>query len=190
MPSIAILGSGNGSNAQAIINAIENGMVDAQIVCIISDVKDAPILKRAHKHNIPSHYIDCSPSPHALRDEAEQSVLALLDSYKAEYIILAGFLRIIKQSLLERFPRKIINIHPSLLPSFPGLSAGEQAYKAGVKETGCTVHYVDSGIDTGDIILQKKVEIHPTDTLVTLMNKIHEVEHVAYPEALTIVFNS
>ena len=103
MPSIAILGSGNGSNAQAIINAIENGMVDAQIVCIISDVKDAPILKRAHKHNIPSHYIDCSPSPHALRDEAEQSVLALLDSYKAEYIILAGFLRIIKQSLLERF---------------------------------------------------------------------------------------
>ena len=78
----------------------------------------------------------------------------------------------------------------SLLPSFPGLSAGEQAFKAGVKETGCTVHYVDSGIDTGDIILQKKVEIHPADTLDTLMNKIHEVEHIAYPEALTIVFNS
>ena len=159
MPSIAILGSGNGSNAQAIINAIENGMIDAQIVCIISDVKDAPILKRAHKNNIPSHFIDCSPSPHALRDEAEKSVLALLKSYKAEYIILAGFLRIIKQSLLEKFPRRIINIHPSLLPAFKGLNTHRRALEMKVKFSGCTVHFVNKNIDSGKIIDQEVVKV-------------------------------
>ena len=184
MPSIAILGSGNGSNAQALIDAVEAGTLDTTIACIISDVKDARILERAKQHHIPAHYIDCTPSPYALRDQAEATVLQLLEHYQVDYIILAGFMRIVKKSLLNAFPRKVINIHPSLLPAFPGLEAGRQAFEAGVRETGCTVHYVDAGIDTGEIIVQKKVIIEPDDSLEQLMEKIHAAEHIAYPEAL------
>lgn len=190
MPSIAILGSGNGSNAQALINAVEAGTLDTTIACIISDVQDARILERAKQHNIPAHYIDCAPSPYALRDQAEATVLQLLKNYQVDYIILAGFMRIVKKSLLNTFPRKVINIHPSLLPAFPGLEAGRQAFEAGVRKTGCTVHYVDAGIDTGEIIYQKKISIEPTDTLESMMQKIHAAEHIAYPEALNHLFKT
>ena len=190
MPSIAILGSGNGSNAQALINAVEAGTLEMTIACIISDVQNAPILERAKQHHIPAHYIDCAPSPYTLRDQAEASVLQLLDHYQVDYIILAGFMRILKKSLLNTFPRKVINIHPSLLPAFPGLEAGRQAFDAGVRETGCTVHYVDEGIDTGEIILQKKISIEDTDTLESLMQKMHAAEHIAYPEALHHLFKT
>ena len=99
-------------------------------------------------------------------------------------------MRILKKSLLNTFPRKVINIHPSLLPAFPGLEAGRQAFDAGVRETGCTVHYVDEGIDTGEIILQKKISIEDTDTLESLMQKMHAAEHIAYPEALHHLFKT
>ena len=190
MPSIAILGSGNGSNAQALINAVEAGTLDTTIACIISDVKDSHILQRAKQHHIPAHYIDCTPSPYALRDQAEATVLQLLEHYQVDYIILAGFMRIVKKNLLNAFPNKVINIHPSLLPAFPGLEAGRQAFEAGVSETGCTVHYVDAGIDTGKIIIQKKISIEPTDTLESMMQKIHAAEHIAYPEALNHLFKT
>ena len=190
MPSIAILGSGNGSNAQALINAVEAGTLDTTIACIISDVQDARILERAKQHNIPAHYIDCAPSPYALRDQAEATVLQLLKNYQVDYIILAGFMRIVKKSLLNTFPRKVINIHPSLLPAFPGLEAGRQAFEAGVRKTGCTVHYVDAGIDTGEIILQKKISIESIDTLESMMQKIHAAEHIAYPEELNHLFKT
>ena len=189
MPSIAILGSGNGSNAQALIDAVEAGTLEATIACIISDVQNARILERAKKHHIPAHYIDCAPSPHVLRDQAEAAVLQLMEHYHIDYIILAGFMRIVKTDLLNRFPKKIINIHPSLLPAFPGLDAGRQAFESNASETGCTVHYVDAGMDTGDIILQKKISIDATDTLESLMQKMHIAEHITYPEALNLLFN-
>ena len=183
MPSIAILGSGNGSNAQALIDAVEAGTLDTTIACIISDVKDARILERAKKHHIPAHYIDCTPSPYALRDQAEATVLQLLEHYQVDYIILAGFMRIVKKAYSTPF-QKSHQHSPSLLPAFPGLEAGRQAFEAGVRETGCTVHYVDAGIDTGEIIVQKEVIIEPDDSLEQLMEKIHAAEHIAYPEAL------
>jgi phosphoribosylglycinamide formyltransferase-1 len=189
MPSIAILGSGNGSNAQALIDAVEAGTLPVQIRCILSDVQDARILERARNHNIPAHFIDCTPSKSLLHQTAEAEVIQRLADYEVDYVILAGFMRIIKQGLLDAYPRQIINIHPSLLPAFPGLDAGRQAFQANVSETGCTIHYVDAGIDTGDIILQKKISIDATDTLESLMQKIHTAEHIAYPEALNRLFN-
>lgn len=189
MPTISILGSGNGTNAQALIDAIESGTLPATIGCIISDVKDAPILQRAQRHHLPAYHVDCAPSPHALRDTAEATVLNRLAQHQTDYVILAGFMRIIKANLLATYPHRIINIHPSLLPAFPGLDAGRQAFEARVSQTGCTVHYVDAGIDTGKIILQQPVTIDPTDTLETLMQKIHAAEHQAYPAALRKIFS-
>lgn len=189
MPTISILGSGNGTNAQALIDAIENGTLSATIGCIISDVQDAPILQRAQRHNLPAYHIDCAPSPHALRDTAETTVLERLAHHNTDYVILAGFMRIIKSHLLDAYPQRIINIHPSLLPAFPGLDAGRQAFEAGVTHTGCTVHFVDAGIDTGKIIHQQQVSIEPTDTLETLMQKIHRAEHRAFPTALQQLFS-
>lgn len=184
MSNIAILGSGNGSNAQALIDAVEAGRLPMQIRCILSDVKEARILDRARTHHIPAHFIDCAPSKSLLHQTAEAEVLELLTKYEIDYVLLAGFMRIIKQGLLDAYPNRIINIHPSLLPAFPGLDAGKQAYEAGVSTTGCTVHYVDAGIDTGEIIVQKEVAIEPHDSLEQLMEKIHAAEHIAYPEAL------
>ena len=189
MPSIAIMGSGNGSNAQALIDAVDLGLLNATISCILSDVENSKILERAKKHNIPYHYINCDPSPHSLRDDAENIAIKILDDYQVDFIILAGFMRIIKDRLLHKFPNRVINIHPSLLPAFPGLDAGKQAFEAGAKETGCTIHYVDKGIDSGKIILQKTVQIESNETIDSLMIKIHKAEHIAYPEALNLVFS-
>jgi phosphoribosylglycinamide formyltransferase-1 len=190
MSNIAILGSGNGSNAQALIDAVEAGTLPMQIRCIVSDVKEARILDRARAHHIPAHFIDCAPSKSLLHHTAEAEVLQLLANYEIDYVILAGFMRIIKQGLLDAYPQRIINIHPSLLPAFPGLNAGKQAFDAGVSTTGCTVHYVDAGIDTGNIIVQKEVSIEPHESLEQLMQKIHAAEHLAYPEALRLILSS
>ena len=184
MLNLAIFGSGSGTNAQAIIDAIEAGRLNARICCILSDVEDATILERARKHHIPAFYIDCSPFRSKLEGRAEDEVLQILSDHKVEWVALAGFMRIIRQKLLRAYPGRIINIHPSLLPSFPGLDAGKQAFEYGVKFTGCTVHFVDEGVDTGAIINQKCVQIEPNDSLEGLMKKIHEQEHLAYPEAL------
>lgn len=181
---IAILGSGFGSNCQAIIDAVESNTLNVEIMCIISDVKDAYILKRAKKYNIKSFYVDCSPYRTVLKDNPEEKVINILKENNCELIVLAGFMRILKNKIINTFPNKIINIHPSLLPLFPGLEAGKQALDAGVSETGCTVHYVDEGIDSGKIIIQEKVIIEPNDNLETLMIKIHKAEHIAYPKAI------
>lgn len=184
MLNIAVFGSGSGSNYQAIAEAIENGDLNARIVCVISDVKDATILERARRFGHPAVYLDCAPFKTKLDGDAEARAIDIVRDHDADCIALAGFMRIIKDSLLDAFNRRIINIHPSLLPAFPGLHAGRQALEAGVKETGCTVHLVDSGIDTGPILVQRKVPVLPDDTEETLMNRIHEQEHIAYPEAL------
>jgi phosphoribosylglycinamide formyltransferase-1 len=184
MLKLAIFGSGSGTNCQAIIDAIEAGTLDAEIKCVLSDVADAYILERARKHNIPAIHFDCAPFKTKLDGEAEQKVLQTLEEHDVDFVALAGFMRIVKDGLLNAFKGRIINIHPSLLPSFPGLDSGRQAYDYGVKFTGCTVHYVDAGVDTGAIINQKCVAIEDADTLDSLMTRIHAQEHIAYPEAL------
>ena len=184
MLNIAILGSGNGSNCQAIIDAINDGKLNANVSCIISDVKDARILTRAQHNQIPSYFIDCLPFRTVLKDDAEKNLISILKEHEPDIIVLAGFMRIIKSKFLSLYPNKIINIHPSLLPKFPGLNAGKKALDAGVSETGCTVHYVDDGIDTGKIILQKKVPISKDDTIESLMEKIHKAEHLTLIKAL------
>jgi len=184
MLNLAIFGSGSGSNYQAIAEAIAAGRLNARIVCVISDVKDAFILERARKLGHPAIYLDCAPFKTKLDGEAEQRAIELIKQHGGDFIALAGFMRIVKPGLLTAFAGRIINIHPSLLPNFPGLEAGRQALEAGVKETGCTVHFVDGGIDSGPVIVQRKVSVLPGDTVETLMNRIHAQEHIAYPEAL------
>ena len=184
MLKLAVFGSGSGTNCQAIINAVEAGALDVEIKCILSDVEDAVILERARKHNIPAIYFDCAPFKTKLDGEAERKVLQTLEEHGVDFIALAGFMRIVKEGLLNAYAGHIVNIHPSLLPSFPGLDSGKQALDYGVKFTGCTVHFVDADVDTGAIINQKCVAIEDGDTLDSLMTKIHEQEHIAYPEAL------
>jgi phosphoribosylglycinamide formyltransferase-1 len=184
MLNLAVFGSGSGSNYQAIAEAIAGGRLNARIACVISDVKDAYILERARKLGHPALYIDCAPFKTKLDGEAEQHAIELIKQHGGNFIALAGFMRIVKPGLLNAFAGRIINIHPSLLPAFPGLDAGRQALESGAKETGCTVHFVDGGIDTGPIICQRKVPVLPDDTVETLMSRIHTQEHIAYPEAL------
>ena len=184
MLKLAIFGSGSGTNCQAIIDAVEAGILDAEIRCVLSDVKDAPILERARKHHIPAIWFDCAPFKTKLDGEGEQKVLQFLAEHDVNFIALAGFMRIVKDGLLTAYSGRIINIHPSLLPSFPGLDGGKQAFDYGVKFTGCTVHFVDAGVDSGSVINQKCVTIDDTDTLDSLMTKVHAQEHISYPEAL------
>jgi phosphoribosylglycinamide formyltransferase-1 len=184
MLKLAIFGSGSGTNCQAIMDAVEAGTLDAEIRCVLSDVEDATILERARKHNIPAIYFDCAPFKTKLDGEAELKVLKTLEEHDVNFIALAGFMRIVKEGLLNAYAGRMVNIHPSLLPSFPGLESGMQAFDYGVKFTGCTVHFVDAGVDTGAIINQKCVTIEDADTLDSLMQKIHIQEHIAYPEAL------
>ena len=187
---ISVLGSGKGTNFQAVADAIQHGQLNARIVCVISDVADALILDRARKLGIPAEYIDHAPFKTKLDGEAEIRVIERLRFYKTELIALAGYMRIIKSKLLEAFPARIINIHPSLLPAFPGLESWKQALNNGVKATGCTVHFVDSGMDTGKIIVQKVVPVLDGDTPETLHARIQVQEHIAYPEAIRIVSDS
>ncbi|WP_372808614.1 phosphoribosylglycinamide formyltransferase [Pontiella sp.] len=184
MLKLAIFGSGSGTNCQAIIDAIEAGTLEAEIKCVLADSEDAFILERARKHNIPAIYFDCAPFKTKLDGEAEQNVLRILEAHGVNFIALAGFMRIVKDGLLKAYEGRMINIHPSLLPSFPGLDGGKQAFDYGVKFTGCTVHFVDAGVDTGAIINQKCIAIENDDTLETMMAKLHAQEHIAYPEAL------
>lgn len=187
MLSLGILGSGKGSNFQCILDAIQAGTLDARIACVISDVPDAYILERARRAGVPAVYVDCSPFKTKLDGEGEKRVLDILRSHGADFIALAGFMRIVKSGLLSAYRDRIINIHPSLLPAFPGLEAWKQALEYGVKVTGCTVHFVDAGTDTGPIIVQRSVPVLPDDTPQTLHARIQEQEHIAYPEALRLI---
>jgi len=184
---IGVLGSGKGSNCQALIDAIAAGRLSAQIVCVLSDVKDAFILERARRAGIPAEYISGAPFRTKLDGEAEQKYIAALRRYGAEIVVLAGFMRIIKAGLLAAYQGRILNIHPSLLPAFPGMESWKQALDYGVKVTGCTVHFVDAGTDTGPIIVQRAVPVLEEDTPETLHARIQAEEHKAYPEALQLI---
>jgi phosphoribosylglycinamide formyltransferase-1 len=184
---IAILGSGKGSNAQSIIDAIERGELNGRVVCVLSDVEDAYILERARARGIPAEYISGEPFKTKLEGEAEQAYIAAIKRYGAAVVVLAGFMRIIKQGLLSAFEHRIMNIHPALLPAFPGMESWKQALDYGAKITGCTVHFVDAGTDTGPIIVQKSVPVMEDDTPQTLHARMQAEEHKALPEALRLL---
>ncbi len=184
---VAILGSGKGSNAQAIMDAIQAGHLNARVVCVLSDVADAGILERARRNGIPAEFVDAAPFKTKLDGEGEQRYLRALRRHGAEVIALAGFMRLIKSGLLQAFANRILNIHPALLPAFPGVASWKQAVDYGVKVAGCTVHFVDAGTDSGPIILQKTVTVFDTDTPATLHARIQEQEHLAFPEALQLL---
>ncbi len=187
---LGILGSGSGSNMQAILDAIDCGTLDARIAIVLSDNPDAYILERARKRGIETGLIDCHGFKTKFPDEAQQETALRLKDAGVELVCLAGFLRLVKRPLLEVFPNRILNIHPALLPAFPGLESWKQALDAGVSETGCTVHYVDEGMDTGPAILQEKVPVLPGDTAESLHARIQVVEHRLYPAAISQVAKS
>lgn len=181
---LGILGSGSGSNMQAILDAIAAGTLDAEIALVLSDNPDGYILERAKNAGIPTGLIDCRGFKTKFPDEAQAETVAALQAAGVDLICLAGFMRLVKAPLLSAFPDRILNIHPALLPAFPGVAAWKQAIEAGVGESGCTVHYVDDGMDTGPVILQAKVPVFPEDTAETLHQRIQVEEHRLYPEAI------
>lgn len=185
--AIGILGSGKGSNAQAIFDAIREGRLKARVVCVLSDVEDAFILERARQAGVPAEFVSAAPYKTKLEGDGERRYVETLRRYGAEVVVLAGFMRIIKPGMLAAFPRRILNIHPSLLPAFPGMESWKQALDYGVKVTGCTVHFVDEGTDTGPIILQRTVPVLDGDTPALLHERIQAQEHLALPEALNLL---
>ncbi|OGV43235.1 MAG: phosphoribosylglycinamide formyltransferase [Lentisphaerae bacterium GWF2_57_35] len=184
MLSIAVLGSGKGSNFQSILDAIQSGQLNARVVCVLSDAPDAYILQRARDHGIPAEYVDPAPFKTKLDGEAERRTIERLEHYGAQVLVLAGFMRMVKSGLLRAYAGRIINIHPALLPAFPGLASWKQALDYGAKVAGCTVHFVDEGMDTGPIILQRTVPVLDDDTPESLHARIQEQELIAYPLAL------
>jgi phosphoribosylglycinamide formyltransferase-1 len=181
---LGVLGSGKGSNFIAVAGAIERGDVPAEIAVVISDVAEAGILARARERGIPARHIPPGKFRTKLDEEAEAAYLAALREAGVELVVLAGFMRILKGGFLRAFAGRVINIHPSLLPSFPGLEAWRQALEYGVKVTGCTVHFVDQGVDTGPIIAQQTVPVLDSDTAETLHARIQAAEHELYPAAI------
>ena len=179
--AIGILGSGKGSNCRAILEAIRNGAVAADARVVISDVLDAPILDIAREFSVPNAYLPPGQFRTRLEPAAEAELVRMLRDAQVELVVLAGFMRVLKAPTLEAFPRRIINIHPSLLPKFPGLESWKQALEAGETVTGCTVHYVDEKIDHGDIIAQREVPILPNDSAESLHARIQLAEHELYP---------
>ena len=184
---IGVLGSGSGTNMQSIQDAIDRGELDAKIVCVIADVPDAKILDRARKHGIPADYLDPAPWKTKLEGPAEDRYVEHLKAHGAEVVALAGFMRIVKPKLLAAFPNRVLNIHPALLPAFPGVHSWTQALDYGCKVAGVTVHFVDAGTDSGPIIVQRAVPVLEDDTPETLHARIQVQEHEAYPEALRIL---
>ena len=182
--ALGILGSGKGTNCRAILERIRSGVLPAEARVVISDVLDAPILDIAREFSIPNAYLPPGRFRTRLEPQAEMELVRMLRDAGVELVILAGFMRVLKSPMLKAFPRRILNIHPALLPKFPGLEAWNQALAAGEKVTGCTVHYVDEGIDHGDIIAQREVPILPNDTSETLHARIQIAEHELYPAAI------
>ena len=181
---LGVLGSGKGSNFRAVVERINDGKLDAEVRIVISDVPDSGILSYARDYQIPALYVHPGKFRTKLEEEVEQDIVRLLQEANVELVVLAGFMRVVKRPLLEAFPRAIINIHPSLLPDFPGLAAWKQALAAGASFTGCTVHYVEAGVDAGQIIDQRTVPILPGDTPELLHARIQEVEHELLPAVI------
>lgn len=179
---LGVLASGRGSNFQSIIDSIGSGRIDAEIKLLITDKGDAFAIERARKHGIESLVI--TPRGFGSRDDYFRKLAGELESRGVGLVVLAGFMRIVGKPLLDAFPNRVMNIHPALLPSFPGLHGQGQAVDYGVKISGCTVHFVDDGMDTGPIIIQAAVAVHHDDTEESLSERILRLEHKIYPEAV------
>ena len=181
---LGVLGSGKGSNFRAIAEAIDRGQLAASVEVVIADVETAGILDLARARGIRAEYVAPGKFRTRMEPQSEARVVEILRENRVDLVVLAGFMRMIKAPLLDAFPRRIVNIHPSLLPQFPGLEAWAQAVTAGASKSGCTVHYVDGGMDTGEVIAQREVPVSPEDTAQTLHARIQEAEHALYPEVL------
>ena len=184
---LGILGSGKGSNFRAIADAIDAGALNAEVRVVVSDVAEAGILAIARERGLRAEYLPPGRFKTRLEPEAEDRLVALLKDAGVDSAALAAYMRMVKAPLLNAFPRRILNIHPSLLPKFPGLEAWKQALAAGVSETGCTVHYVDPGMDSGEIIAQSAVPVLPGDSPETLHARIQNAEHALYPSVLRML---
>jgi phosphoribosylglycinamide formyltransferase-1 len=184
---LGVLGSGKGSNFRAIMEAIKEGRLEAEVRMVISDVEDAGILKLAREFDVPSCYVPPGRFRTKLEPEIEGEIVRILQDAEVELVVLAGFMRVLKQVMLNAFGGHIINIHPSLLPKFPGLEAWTKALKATEQVTGCTVHYVDAGVDTGKILAQKSVPILSNDTPERLHARIQAAEHALLPFVIAAI---
>jgi phosphoribosylglycinamide formyltransferase-1 len=182
MKKIAIFASGNGSNFQAIIDTVEKGDLQAQIVALVTDKPNCFAVERAHNHNIP--VFSFSPANYASKREYEKEIAFYLIERNVSLLVLAGYMRLIGEVLLKAFHNRIINIHPALLPAFPGKNSIQQACQYGVKIFGVTVHFVDAGVDTGKIIDQECFKANGTESLTEIEHKIHDIEHKLYPKVI------
>jgi phosphoribosylglycinamide formyltransferase-1 len=183
---LGILGSGRGTNAQTLLEACARGDIPAEVAIVLSDVADAMILQRARKFDVPARYMPPGKFRTKLEPAVEREYVRTLREAGVELIALAGFMRMLKGDFLRTFPNRVMNIHPSLLPSFPGLESWKQALEYGAKVAGCTVHFVNEGMDTGPIILQAAVPVLENDTPGTLHARIQEQEHRLYPRAIRL----
>ncbi|MGI6549717.1 MAG: phosphoribosylglycinamide formyltransferase [Syntrophomonadales bacterium] len=182
---LAVLASGRGSNFEAIQNEIENQRLPAVIRVVISDKENAPVLEKARQRGISTCHIN--PGQFADRRLYEQELVRVCEEYKVDLVVLAGYMRILGETFVGSFPWRIINIHPALLPSFPGLNAQRQALEYGVRYSGCTVHFVDLGVDRGPIILQAVVPVNPDDDEESLSERILKEEHRLLPQAVKLI---
>ena len=181
---LGVLVSGGGTNLQSIIDSIDGGSLDATIQVVISNIPGVRSLERAKRHDMPAVVID--HERFGTREEFDREIVAVLKAHRVDLVIMAGFMKILTPILLRAFPLKILNIHPALLPSFQGLHVQEKAFDYGVKFSGCTVHFVDEGVDTGPIIIQAVVPVHDDDTAETLQQRILNEEHRIYPQAIQL----
>ena len=179
-----MLGSGKGSNFVAIADAIGRGEVPAEVALVLSDVEGAGILEHARARGLPAEFVAPGKFRTKLDEDAERAYIAKLQAARVDLVVLAGFMRILKGDFLRAFQNRVVNIHPSLLPAFPGLEAWKQALDYGVKVTGCTVHFVDQGVDSGAIIAQETVPVLDGDTAGTLHERIQQAERRVYPRAM------
>jgi phosphoribosylglycinamide formyltransferase 1 len=184
---LGVLGSGKGSNFVAIADAIAAGKLPAEVAIVLSDVEGAGILEHARERNLNARFISPGKFRTKMDEEAERAFVEQLQAARVDLIVLAGFMRVLKGDFLRAFEGRIVNVHPSLLPSFPGLEAWKQALDHGVKVTGCTVHFVDSGVDSGAIIGQQTVPVLYNDTATSLHQRIHAAEHELYPKCVAAI---
>ena len=184
---LGVLGSGKGSNFVAIADAVAAGKIPAQVAIVLSDVENAGILAHARERKILAQFIPPGKFRTKLDEEAEHAVVEALRAAQVDLVVLAGFMRVLKGEFLRAFEGRIVNVHPSLLPSFPGLAAWQQALDCGVKVAGCTVHFVDAGVDSGAIIGQQTVPVLDTDTAESLHQRIHAAEHDLYPKCVAAI---
>jgi len=182
--TLGVLLSGRGSNFAAIAENIRQGKLNAEIACVISNVSSAPGLEHARSLGLTAYALDSRDKE---RESFDREVMGVLRRHNVEYVCLAGYMRLLSSHFIQSYPNHILNIHPALLPAFPGLHAQKQALEYGVRYTGCTVHFVDDGLDTGPIILQAVVPVLPDDTLETLSLRILKEEHRVYSEALQLI---